>query len=297
MEEADYTAISHGNTAYVFPNKLVAPNYTGTTQVEREALKDTHGIDLDNFLKAQDLSNMLKALIIKAVPDLFIDTLKHPDFGYATVTPRQLLSYLIEEYAQITADDMKQNRAKLESPWDSDTPIRTVFTNGMECRLFAIAGQDPISDKHYLAILLQTFNKSGVFEKVTTDWEEKDEADQTMDNFVTHFKKADKFCRKRLITMKGTLTANTSILNGATQPPSPTNPPAAQWGTYCWSHGICSHTSATCNRPATGHNKKATLTNVMGGRLMMSRPPGYKAIFIPKPNPNPKPKDTVTPSE
>jgi hypothetical protein len=86
MEEADYTAISHGNTAYAFPDKPEAPNYTGTTQVERDALKDAYRIDLDNYLEARDLSNVLKALIIKAVPDLFIATLKDPDFGYANVT-------------------------------------------------------------------------------------------------------------------------------------------------------------------------------------------------------------------
>jgi hypothetical protein len=119
-----------------------------------------------------------------------------------------------------------------------------------------------IPSRTYIAILLQTFEKSGVLKKATTDWEEKDEADQNVENFITHFKKADKF----RLAMKGTLTANTGILNGAIQPP--TNPTPAQWGTYCWSHGICSHT-ATCKYPATGHNKKATLTNVTGGRLLM----------------------------
>jgi hypothetical protein len=199
------------------------------------------------------------------------------------------------EYTQITADNMKQNREKLAAPWDPDTPILTVFTNGTECRQFAIAGQDPISDKNYIAILLQTFQKSGVFKKATTDWDEKDEADQTVENFITHFKKANKFRRKRLITMKGALTANTGILNGVIQPP--TNPTPVPWGTYCWSHGICSRTSATCKYPAAGHNKKATLNKVMGGRILMTRPPGYKAIFVSKPNPNPKTKEKETPSE
>jgi hypothetical protein len=76
MEEAAYTAISHGNTAYVFPDRPEAPNYTGKTQVERDVLKDAYGIDLDIYIEARDLSNVLKALIIKAVPDLFIATLK-----------------------------------------------------------------------------------------------------------------------------------------------------------------------------------------------------------------------------
>jgi hypothetical protein len=294
MDDAAYTAISHGNVPYIFPALPDVPDYNGTTQVEREAMKDAYTVAMANYLEARNLLSDLKALIIKAVPDLYISTLKHPDFSYANVSPKELLAYLVAEYAQITADDMKQNRERLATAWDPDTPIETVFTNGTTCRLFATAGQDPISDKQYIAILLNTFDKSGVFEKATTDWEEKEEADHTVATFIDHFKKADKFRRKRLNSMKGVLTANTAITNQTK--------PMLEWGTYCWSHGICSHTSANCTYPATGHNKKATLTNILGGKLSMSRPPGYTAIFVPKPFTNTrkdktkKAKDPATPA-
>jgi len=34
---------------------------------------------------------------------------------------------------------------------------------------------------------------------------------------------------------------------------------------YCWTHGLCGHTSADCFAPAEGHKKAATINNRMGG--------------------------------
>jgi hypothetical protein len=44
--------------------------------------------------------------------------------------------------------------------------------------------------------------------------------------------------------------------------------PGRDQGGYCWTHGyhvVPSHTSATCNRKATGHKDEATRNNPMGG--------------------------------
>ena len=34
---------------------------------------------------------------------------------------------------------------------------------------------------------------------------------------------------------------------------------------YCWSHGVCAHGSATCNRQAPGHQITASFANMQGG--------------------------------
>jgi hypothetical protein len=34
---------------------------------------------------------------------------------------------------------------------------------------------------------------------------------------------------------------------------------------YCWSHGITTHSSATCKHPKKGHQRQATIDNMMGG--------------------------------
>jgi hypothetical protein len=35
---------------------------------------------------------------------------------------------------------------------------------------------------------------------------------------------------------------------------------------YCWTHGVCKHTSEACTRQAAGHNPAATLATPLGGR-------------------------------
>ena len=34
---------------------------------------------------------------------------------------------------------------------------------------------------------------------------------------------------------------------------------------YCWTHGLCSHTSAQCHSPMENHQSNATMDNCMGG--------------------------------
>ena len=41
--------------------------------------------------------------------------------------------------------------------------------------------------------------------------------------------------------------------------------PRPQTDKYCWTHGACNHTSAECQRQATGHQNTATFDNRMGG--------------------------------
>jgi len=35
---------------------------------------------------------------------------------------------------------------------------------------------------------------------------------------------------------------------------------------YCWTHGLCGHTSSTCRYPRPGHDRRATESNKHGGR-------------------------------
>jgi hypothetical protein len=47
--------------------------------------------------------------------------------------------------------------------------------------------------------------------------------------------------------------------------------PGRDQGGYCWTHGyhvVPTHTSATCNRKAAGHNDAATRANPMGGSVV-----------------------------
>jgi hypothetical protein len=54
-------------------------------------MKDAYKQAMDTFVEAHAFKNHLKALIIKAVPSLYINDFDDPTMGYAQVTPEQLL--------------------------------------------------------------------------------------------------------------------------------------------------------------------------------------------------------------
>jgi hypothetical protein len=188
----------------------------------------------------------------------------------------RILTFLKANYGTITSDDLGTNQEKLMAPWDPNTPIQTVFTTGEACRHFAKAGGEPISDGTYMRYLLQKFQSSGVFAKAVTDWKDKAETDKTVDNFMAHFLKANRNRKTDDKSLKDTLKANTAILNGTDKGVGPT-----KTCRYCWSHGICNHTSAHCTNPVKGHVKTATLADLMqhGGSTFILRPLKFKSKY------------------
>jgi hypothetical protein len=102
MDDIEYSGLSP--TPYVLPNLPPMPVYHGATAVARDAMKDAYKQAMDTFVEAHAFKNHLKALIIKAVPCLYINDFVDPTMGYAHVTPEQLLSHLMESYGRITAE-------------------------------------------------------------------------------------------------------------------------------------------------------------------------------------------------
>jgi hypothetical protein len=124
------------------------------------------------------LNIQLKAQIIQAVPVIYISTVQHPVFKFTNVSIKRILTFLKDNYGEISTDDLGTNQEKLMAPWDPNTPIQNDFTTGDDCRHFAAARGEPISDPMYIRYLLQKFQSSGVFAKAVTDWKNKTEADK-----------------------------------------------------------------------------------------------------------------------
>ena len=268
MPAADYLALA--GHPYHLPVRPDIPDYLGAEdEAERAEWAALYKVDTRLYNEALGLNLQLKNLLLKAVPRTYIAILADVVHGFADVTIQDLLQYLLETYGAIYPEDLEKNMQRLKAPWDPATPLITVFTTGNECRQFAIEGGDPISDPAYIRILLETFTKSGVFTSDIRDWEKRPRTEHTVLNLTLHFNSANRLRRRSDDSLKGALSANSAITNGATP---------KGW-TYCWSHGLCTHTSATCPDTATNHNKAATLDNLMGGCTQFQRPPDYKPIF------------------
>jgi hypothetical protein len=112
-------------------------------------------------------------------------------------------------YGKITRDSLYLNRKALETPWDPDTNITQVFSNGTKCLKFAKEGNNPISDLDYVHALVLVFQNSGVLDAAVRDWENLPEDEQTVQNTIKHFTKANTLRLAAKKHLKDVLAANT----------------------------------------------------------------------------------------
>jgi hypothetical protein len=111
------------------------------------------------------------------------------------------------------------------------------------------------------------------------DWENLPEDQQTVENTITHFTKANALRVAARKHLKEVLEANTvtpvkpgqESPNGQALAALPPPPPPDKWNLkselwgYCWTHGITKHTSAQCIFPKENHVKTATMWDRQGG--------------------------------
>ena len=188
-------------------------------------------------------------------------------------------------YGTISEDDLAENQALMESAWDPETPTEHVFARANKCRQFATAGQDAISDAATIRLCLSAFEKSGVMNEAIKDWRKKPAANRTWANMPAHFKAANKE-RLREITAS---QAGFQAANKVAETSKPTQAKEPTGMHYCWTHGLgrnAEHTSKTCTKPAKGHQRQATVTNMMGGNNTICRSRGETAIYKRPDRPN-----------
>jgi hypothetical protein len=272
----------------VFAAGATAPLITETTRlfVKNDAkFRTYHAAD-----------QALKTLLLAACPKDYLLALENTDMGFGHVTTLQLLTHLWTTYGTITEADLDANLARLSAPWHPPTPIERFFKQIDEAASFAIAGECAIGERMLVNYAYNTILATGVFELACRDWRKLAPADKTLPRFKTHFEAANKdlalttgaagyhsanaaataaeAAATKIAALEAAvakLIAAASIAKttpAATPAKSATAVIPVPGGGYCWTHGHSnnlSHSSATCERPGPGHQKKATAKNTMGG--------------------------------
>jgi hypothetical protein len=134
-------------TAYVFP----LPKNPGTsaevvagttasviaemTRLHREATQVYH--TYHNFDQA------IKKLIIEAFDNAYLNSLSDEIVGYADCTSLQLLTHMLMYYAMIAPTELTHNYERLNTPYDPNQQIETLFQQIQDARAFAVAGGQP----------------------------------------------------------------------------------------------------------------------------------------------------------
>jgi hypothetical protein len=203
-------------------------------------------------------------------------------FGFATVTPRDIVDHITTTYGSVSHDDLKENIKEMEAEWHSTQPLTDMWKQIRKARNFA-ANHNPISEETAILTATTLLENSGVFEQDLRDWSLLDEDQQTYANLKTRFNKADKERRKKLSSKQAGYSNLASDKPTTKPPPAPSNenhPPYF----YCWTHGYGTnpnHTGRTCTNKAENHNPNATFYNMMGGNNRIHRVRNEKAIYKP----------------
>jgi hypothetical protein len=106
-----------------------------TTRLHREATQVYHTY--------HNVDQALKKLIIEAFDDAYLNALSDEIVGYANCTSLQLLTHLLTYYTMIAPTKLTQNYERLNTPHDPNQPIKTLFQQIQDARVFAVAGGQP----------------------------------------------------------------------------------------------------------------------------------------------------------
>jgi hypothetical protein len=145
----------------------------------------------------------LTNLILSNIDHKFIDTLNNEWTGFTQVTPDTIMTYIKTEYGTVSDDELTENEAKLNEPWDPTTPIQVLYDHIEECKIFAEAGKDPIPERTILRKAYMAIKNTGMFDLSCDTWDDKATTTKTWNNFKLFFSKEENKVRKHTTSSTG----------------------------------------------------------------------------------------------
>jgi hypothetical protein len=93
-----------------------------------------------------------KNLILTAFPNMYTSALEEYLLGYAGLTVRELVQYIIHTYSRIDPTQLEDWYTKMTRPYDLQYPIETLFTQIDDGVRYALADGQPYGEAQYVNI-------------------------------------------------------------------------------------------------------------------------------------------------
>jgi hypothetical protein len=126
-----------------------------TTQLHREATQVYHTY--------HNVNQAIKKLIIESFDDVYLNVLSVEIVGYANCTSLQLLTHPLTYYAMISPTELTQSYERLNTPYDPNLPIETLFHQIHDARAFAVAGGQPYGAAMIVNVAYRLVFNTGYF--------------------------------------------------------------------------------------------------------------------------------------
>jgi hypothetical protein len=126
-----------------------------TTRLHREATqvyRTYHNVD-----------QAIKKLIIESFDDAYLNAFSDETVGYANCASLQLLTHLFTYYAMIAPTEFTKNYDRLNTPYDPNQLIKTLFQQIQDARAFAVAGGQPYGASMIVNVAYTLVFNTGLF--------------------------------------------------------------------------------------------------------------------------------------
>jgi hypothetical protein len=122
------------------------------------------------YLTYHNVDQAIKKLIIESFDDAYLNALSDEIVGYANCTPLQLPTHLLTYHAMIAPTELTQNYERLNTSYDPNLPIETLFQKIQDARAFAVAGGQPYGAAMIVNLAYTLVFDTGLFPNACRAW-------------------------------------------------------------------------------------------------------------------------------
>jgi hypothetical protein len=179
MTNEEYFAIA----ADVFPlpdNPGASPEVVaGMTAAVIAELTRVHRKGTQVYRTYHNVDRAIRKLIIEAFDDAYLNALSNEVVSYANCTSLDLLTHLLTFYAMIAPTELTQNYKRLNTPYDPNQPIETLFQQIQDVRAFAVAGGQPYGAAMIINVAYTFVFNTGLYTDACRVWQSRATAAKT----------------------------------------------------------------------------------------------------------------------
>jgi hypothetical protein len=162
----------------------IPPGATGPAMTE---IRRKHKEETSEFNQYLQTDRALKSILIAAVEEAYIRSLRDKYIGYANVTTLDILSHLYQTYARITQGELEENDTKMKQQWDPNQPFEILVDQIEDGVAFAAAGNMPYTTPQIVNTAYNILFRTGMFNDECKVWRKKKDHERTWIEFKKEF--------------------------------------------------------------------------------------------------------------
>jgi hypothetical protein len=139
-----------------------------------------------------NVDQAIKKMIIEAFENVYLNALSNEVVGYANCTSLDLLTDLLRFYDMIAPTELTQNYERLNTSYDPNQPIETLFQQIQDARAFAVAGGQPYGAAMIVNVAYTLVFNTGLYPDACRAWKSRAIAAKTWAQFKIDFATANR---------------------------------------------------------------------------------------------------------